>query len=256
MMDSRVGFFFRLILIATILHPGVSGCRTDSPVDFNDPSLLLKKARELDKEKNYFVAGQYYKRILDDYPDSRERVTALMLQADNHMKRKEYPEAKLAYQKFMELYPAWPNVDHAYFYMAMADFMSIDTAARDQTHTRTALEQFERLIKNFPNSPYRQRAEAKVRECHNKLAENILEIGRYYFRTQSYQSAINRFKNLLRTYPNQKFNDEVVFLLAESYRKEQNFRDARLFYNELVDRYPKSPFTREALVRLKKFAKN
>ncbi|MFQ5673509.1 MAG: outer membrane protein assembly factor BamD [Nitrospinales bacterium] len=252
MLDSRVGISFRLILIIIISCLGASACQTDSPAKIDDPALLLKKGAELDKEKNYFLAGQYYKRVLDDFPDSRERVKALMLQADNHMKRKEYAEAKLDYQQFIELYPAWPNVDRAHFYLAMTDFMIIDNAARDQSHTRSALEQFDRLVKNFPQSPYRQRAEAKARECRNKLAANILEIGKYYFRTRSYQSAINRFKKLLNTYPNQKFNDEALFLLAESYRKEQNFREARLFYNQLVDQYPKSPFTREALLRLKK----
>lgn len=241
----------RLILAIIIPFFWISACQSNSQLKDGGPKDLLQKGKQWDKSKDYFRSEQYFKQILEDYPDSRERVEALMLLADTQMKKKEYFEAKSNYLEFIELYPAWPNVDRAHFYLAMADFMKIDLASRDQTPTRKALGQFEQLIKDFPKSSYRKRAEAKIRECQNKLAENILEISRYYFRTQSYGSAINRLKGLLNTYPNQKFNDEAVFLLAESYFNEQNYREALLFYNQLLDQYPRSSFIREARLRLR-----
>lgn len=240
-----------LLLVFTISVFGITGCQTDSQIKANHPRILLKKGKQSSQEKDYFGATGYFTQVLEDYPDSPERVEAQMFLADTLMKKKEYLEAKSNYQSFIELYPAWPNVDRAHFYMGMADFMMIDLASRDQTFTRSALAQFENTIKKFPKSPYRKRAEAKAKECRNKLAENILEIGRFYFRTRSYQSAINRLKSLLSTYPDQKFNDEAVFLLAEAYFNEQNYQEAQSLYIKLLDQYPRSSFIQEALLRLR-----
>ncbi|MEC7641864.1 MAG: outer membrane protein assembly factor BamD [Nitrospinota bacterium] len=251
MSFGRIHISFCLIFSFAIPLVGLTACQTDPQIRGNKPAFLLRQANRLSRNKDYFRAAELYKQILEDYPDSPERVEAQLFLADTLMKKKEYGDAKLNYESFIELYPAWSNVDHAYFYLAMADYMMIDIALRDQTFTRSALAQFEQLIRNFPKSSYLKRAEKKIRECRKKLAENILEISRFYFRTHSYQSAINRLKSLLATYPKQKFNDEVMFLLAESYYNEQNYREAQLLYNQLLDQYPNSSFIREALLRLK-----
>ena len=242
---------FYLVLAFSVTIFGIFGCHTNSQIKNIKPAVLLYKAKQFSREKDYFSAKKFFTQVLEDFPDSRERVEAQMLLADTLMKKKEYEEAKLNYQNFIELYPAWSNVDHAHFYMGMADFMMIDIASRDQSFTRSALFQFKRLIKNFPKSSYRKRAEAKIKKCQNKLAENILEIGRFYFRIHAYQSAIKRLKSLLGTYPNQKFNDEAVFLLAESYFNEQNYKEAQTFYSQLLDQYPRSSFIQEARLRLR-----
>lgn len=251
MFHWRYHIPFYLILTFAIPMFGAIGCETGPKLKTAKPAVLLRKGKHFNRKKDYFRALEQFNQILEDYPDSQERMEAQLLLADTQMRKKEYAEAKANYLSFIELYPAWQGVDHAHFYLGMSDFMMIDLASRDQTVTRSALAQFERMIKAFPKSSYRKRAEAKVQECQNKLAENILEISRFYFRTRSYQSAINRLRNLLSTYPDQKFNDEVVFLLAESYFNEQNYQEAQLLYNQLLDQYPRSPFTREALLRLK-----
>lgn len=229
----------------------IAGCASDSTDESAKASYLFKKANSLSREKDYFTAIDYYTKVLDDYPDSKERVMSLLRLGYVNYKEQNYPESKHGFDKFIELYPAHPDVDLAHFYRAMSYFKAMELTSRDQTATRRAMEGFEDLVKEFPNSSYRPRALARIEECKNHLAEHMLEIGKFYFETGTYQSAILRFNDLLAAYPDQNFNDQAVFLLAESYFNEQNYSKARVFYNQLLDQYPESSFSKEALARLK-----
>ncbi len=212
--------------------------------------LLLKGKKHL-KKKEYTEAQKTFTQLLEDYPDSKERIEGLMLLGDVSYKTKAYDESKINYEKFIELYPAHSRVDRAYFFKAMSDFKSTDHAARDQSAVVSAIEGFEELIKAFPKSQYKSEAEIKIVQSNNKLAENAFSIGKYYFRTGSYQSAIFRFKSFMKTYPKQKFIAEAIYLLAESYFQEQNFDQAKKTFNQLLDSYPSSNFAREARLRLR-----
>ena len=208
-------------------------------------------------KKGYMVeAASAFQQVLEDYPDSKERVKALLLLARTYYSNEEYEEAKFHFQKFIELYPAHRQTDLAYFYNVMSDYKRIDLAQRDQTYTQEALDGFERLITRFPKSQYLNDARIKKQECETILAKNIFEIGKFYFSTGSYQPAITRFKNLMGKYPNQKFQSEAVFLIAESYYHEQNFSKAANSYKQFLKKYPRSPFTLQARKRLSALRRN
>jgi outer membrane protein assembly factor BamD len=217
---------------------------------------LLQKGIKEGKAGYTITAASAFQQVLEDYPDSKERVKALLLLARTYYSNEEYEEAKFHFQKFVELYPAHKQTDRAYFYKTMSDYKRVDLAQRDQTYTQEALEGFEQFITRFPKSQYLDDARIKKQECETALAKNIFEIGKFYFRTGSYQPAITRFKNLMGKYPNQKFQSEAVFLIAESYYHEQNFSEAQSSYKQFLKKYPQSPFTPKARKRLKALRRN
>ncbi|HJO57284.1 MAG TPA: outer membrane protein assembly factor BamD, partial [Nitrospinaceae bacterium] len=102
-----------------------------------------------------------------------------------------------------------------------------------------------------PKSQFLESAKAKQIECEFKLAQNVFEIGKFYYRTGSYQSAIIRLKNLVAEHPKHKHLDEAMFLIAESYYHEQSFDEASVSYKELLKRYPRSRFSIQAKSRLR-----
>lgn len=228
-----------------------SACASTEPKKSSSPRELLNKAIAMVKNKDIQDAKAAFKQVMEDFPDSEERVAALFYLADLHYKDEEYEEAKFHFQRFTELYPAHKNVDRAYYYKAMSDFQMREIASRDQTHTQKALEGFELVIKNFPDSEYHPHAIEKRNICQQTLARNVLEIGKFYFRTRAYQSAILRFRELTKKYPDQEFLDEALFLTAESYFMEQNYNEAKVSYMELLEKHPKSSFADNARKRLK-----
>ena len=227
------------------------GCVSTQVKKNPSPMELLKIGRQELKLNDSIEARKYFQQILEDYPDSRERIPALLLLADTHFKDEEYEEAKFHYRKFIELYPAHKFVDRAHYYKAMCDFKMMEIASRDQTPTKAALAGFELMIKNFPDSPYRKPAMQKRDQCLENLANHVFEIGKFYFRTKSYQSAISRFNSLEEQYPNHSNTEEALFLIAESYYNEQNYDKAKTVYRQFLKQYPRSLFSREARDRLR-----
>lgn len=242
------------LLIFVVL--GVASCATAPEKRPGPADKLLLTGKDFFKEKKYLEAAETFKQILDDHPDSEERVMALFLMADANFNRKEYAEAKLNYQRFIELYPAHEHVDRAQYFKAMSDYKTIDLATRDQLATRNALEAFDRLVISYPNSVYREKAIQKKNECLGKLARNLFEIGKYYYDNGIYQSAIKRLQSMLDLYPDQPYYDEAVFYIGESYNREQNYKMAEKSYNYLLEHYPKSLLAKVSRQRLKSLPKS
>ena len=219
------------------------------------PSKLLQRAKYFFKKDKIEKAKETIQVIMEDFPDSKERIAGLMLLGDLHYKEKEYEESKFHYQKFTELYPAHKSVDRAHFYKAMSNFKLADLASRDLTPVNSALENFRNFIDQFPKSTYKNHAQNKASQCLDILAQNIFEIGKFYFRTGSYQSAIIRLKSLIVRYPAHSYLAEAEFLLAESYLYEQNYIKARDHYKIVLRKHPRTDFAKQARLKLRELRK-
>ncbi len=242
---------FSSLFILVSVFPLFLGCSTTKQEKTYSASELFQQSKRLAKEKDNLEAKAKIQLLMEDYPDSKERVGATMLLADLHYGEEEYEEAKFHYQRFIELYPAHQFVDRAHFYKAMSNFKLTDLASRDLTPVHSALEGFERFTQDFPQSSYLKSAKQKIIQCLDILAQNIFEIGKFYYRTGSYQSAIKRLKSLKEKYPNHSYILEAEFLLGESYYHEQNFSEASEYYKSVIKASPRSEFAKEARLRLK-----
>ena len=230
-------------------------CSTTTEYKATSPVKLLREAKRFSKEKYPEKAKNSIQLILEDFPDSKERITGLMMLADIHYNEDEFEESKFHYQKFTELYPAHKHVDRAHFYRYMSDFQLTDLASRDLTPVNSALEGFRNFLADFPDSKYKGNAEKRIYQCLDILAQNIFEIGKFYFRTGSYQSAIIRLKSLMSTHPAHSYIAEAEFLLAESYFHEENFNEARTWYKNVLQKYPRTEFAKQAQLQLRKIRK-
>ena len=212
--------------------------------------MLAEGVKSL-KNGDIIHARTLFNQIIEDFPSSKERIESLLLLGRTHYSLAEYEEAKSKFQEFIDLYPVNKQADRAYYFKAMSDYKMIDIAARDQTPAQEAMDGFELLINRFPKSKYTEKAKINKKKCALRLAENIFEIGKFYYHTGSYQSAIPRLKNLLAQNPNNKFSGEAAFLLAESYYNEQNLLQAAVSYKKFINKYPRSQFIVQAKKRLK-----
>ena len=246
-MNFRLTGIISIILSVSI----ICACLSIPEKKARSAQELIRKGIKEIKLNSNLEAKAAFQQVLEDFPDSKERIQALLLLARTYYTDKEFEEAKFHFQKFIELYPTHNQIDRAHFFKSMSDYQMIDLVSRDQTHTQEALEGFKQLIIRFPKSQFLKDAKRKQKECELKLAQNVLEIGKFYYRTGSYQSAINRLKSLMVDHPKQKFFDEAIFLIAESYYHEQNFDEALVSYMELLKKYPKSQFKLQVRSRIR-----
>ena len=229
------------LVILSLVIVFVVGCAVTKKEDISANKLLVLANSDM-KKKKHERAQRNFERLLEEYPDSIHRIDALMGLADSIYKQKRYDEARFQYQKFTELYPMHSDVDRAHFYLGMCSFKEIAHFDRDQTNTQMALEQFEKIISDYPKSRYYKTAIENSKFCIKRLAENLFYIGRFYFRIGSYQATINRMEELLSKYPDQEFMDQAIYYLGESYLRKGSLEKAKKSFQTLISDYPQSKY--------------
>jgi len=165
------------------------------------PAELMTQGVEEFNDGDFQTAAEIFQKIKDRYPYSKFATQAELKMADAQYEKGLFDEAYDSYTEFEKLHPKNPDVPYVMFQKGMCNFRRVSTIDRDQSYTREAKEDFERLIKMYRKSPYAERARRKVRECYIKLAEHEVYVGDFYFKMGKYRPALDRYLYLIEHYP-------------------------------------------------------
>jgi outer membrane protein assembly factor BamD len=139
--------------------------------------------------------------------------------ADSHFSDENYGEAEIAYNDFVNLHPTNENVPYAIYQLGMCHYKQMYSIDRDQTETRKAIKEFERLIARFPASKFSLMAEKMLRECKKNLGEHEFYVGHFYFKRKQYKAALKRFEAVMKNYANLGLDYKVNYFITESKRR-------------------------------------
>ena len=190
------------VVLATLL----AGCGS-SIVDLetlSSPSdeVVFKAGEQAMQETHYEAARQYFRRIVDAFPQSTYQARARIGLADAYMAAGgagNYILAVSAYREFLTLYPSAPEAAYAQYQAAEAYFKQKNSPDRDQTATIQALEEFQRVLDAYPNSPHVEPARERTRECRQILAQSEFQVGYFYQKTRkAWRAAVGRYERVLR----------------------------------------------------------
>lgn len=211
---------------------------------------LLRSAETQLQRKRYEDARKELQRLMNQYPDS-ELVSAARLATGKALfLDRKYDEARAELQRFLELHPQHERVDEAHYYMGMSYFHQADTPDRDQTYTKKALEEFEILQRQMPDSPFTPDVRERIVVARRKLAEKEMYVGRFYYDRGKYGAAIGRFATLLRDYGGADFDDQALYFLGESLWQLEQKDAARPVFQRLVQDFSQSEWAPAAANRL------
>jgi outer membrane protein assembly factor BamD (BamD/ComL family) len=116
--------------------------------------------------------------------------------------------------------------------------------------TRRAVQAFQQLLAEVPDSPYAPEARARLQEARRRLAEKELEVGLFYFRREEYAAASGRFAMVLREYAGLGLEGEALYYLGEVARTRGEQSEAAAAYYRVIAEFPDSPFAVAAGKRL------
>ena len=182
-------------------------------------SALLDGARNrtwgwLPGFRNRERAIQFFEVILLTAPYSDYAPLALMNIARGHQKLRETEEAIDALDRMINLYPQSLLAPDAYLKLAQAHASLVEGPYYDQGSTKEAVTYFEDFMILFPSDTAIADAATGLDRVKVVLAESKMKIGDFYF-----------------------------------YRRN-NFKAARVFYNEAITAYPDSEVAKTAKLRL------
>ena len=165
------------------------------------PEELMSEGMEDIETGNYKSAIEKFQELKDRYPYSHYAIEAELKIADTYYKKKDYDSAFHAYDEYEKLHPKDKNIPYAIYQKGMCHFKRVESIDRDQSHTLSAKDEFERIIKRFPKDDYANRARRNIRQCLIFLAEYELYVGQFYFKKGKYKAAMARLIYLISNYP-------------------------------------------------------
>ena len=175
--------------------------------------------------------------IIDNYPYSEQAVLAQLAIADAYFKSEKYEEALSYYRDFVELHPEHKKVPYAMFQTAMSYYKQSRDASRDQTATREAVAQFDRLLARFPHSEYSAEAEKTWRELRTRLGENTMLVANFYFDQDEFPSAADRYREVLNEYPGLGLDADALYKLGVCYTRMNREAEANKIFQVILENY-------------------
>jgi len=130
-----------------------------------------------------------------------------------------YAEAVSNLERYLKTYPNDSNQAYAHYLLAMCYFEMIEDEKRDSEPIDKAMEKFQYILKNYPNTDFALDAKFKYDLIENILASKEMYLGRHYQKKNKWIAAINRYKNVIEIYDKTSYVEEAIHRLVEIYYK-------------------------------------
>jgi outer membrane protein assembly factor BamD len=206
---------------------------------------LYDRAMQRFEKKKWEKARDILKEYQLRFPSGKYLAESKIAIADTYfMERKaeNKAEALAEYRSFMTFYPRHPLACKAQFRIASYYFKEMARAQRDQTNTKKAVEELEKLVRDYTGCEHSAEAEAMLRKAKDRLSEADYRVGLFYFKTKAYSSALNRFEYILKHNPAYGDKEELYTRAIECCKKIKDDEKAKTFLEKLREEYPKSRY--------------
>jgi outer membrane protein assembly factor BamD len=227
-------------------HGGVDTASLSSSSD----AIVWDAAQKAYQKKQWENARQYYKRIVDGFPNSEYGPGARLGLGQSYFEEGgtgNYVLAIAALREFLTLYPSHPRADFAQYLVGESYYKQKNSADRDQTSTKKALDEYERLLDIYSSSPEVEKARKRIRECRESLARSEYLVGWFYQKgRQAWRAAIFRYEGILSDYPDYERLDEVLYRLSECLDAAGRKAEALPLLDRLLGEYPQSEYADDA----------
>jgi outer membrane protein assembly factor BamD len=203
-------------------------------------------------KRRYEDARVNFRRIVERHPNSAYAARARFLMGEAFYREAEFDKAVREFETFMAFYPRHQIADLVQYRLAMSFYDQIKPIEQDQTLAAKALDQFKKLVKEYPESRYATDALAKIDICRGRLAQKEVWIAAYnYTQQNNLVGTRQRLEKVLKEYPRTLVVPEAIFMLAEVSFKEGKADEAIAHLRRLESEFGHTDFGRRAAARLR-----
>jgi len=248
-----LGLLVAVVCLMTAAACGSPKANLPAPGSMEADKYLYEHGTEALGKKRWLAAREYFKKLVDTYPQSQYRQDAKLAIGDTYIGEKSVESNILAaneFHEFLTYFPLNPRADYAQYKIGLAHFNQMLGPERDQTNTQQAIAEFDTFLKNYPNSQYRPEVEKFRQRAKDRLSESQYKVGVFYYRIKNYVGAVSRFKDLLTDNPGFAGRDGVYFYLAETLHKAKVDAEALPYYDRIVKEFEKSEYLERAKKRI------
>jgi outer membrane protein assembly factor BamD len=254
----RNGMGARIVMLALLAALAVSCAQKASslpPGSADADKFLFDRGTESAKERKWIDAREYFRNLVDNYPQSAYRPDAKLALGDTYVSEGTTESRLLAaneFREFLTFYPTHQRADYAQLQLSRSFMEQMLGPERDQSATRDAIREIEIFLQRFPNSALMPEARKMERTARDRLSEASYRVGYFYYRNKYYPGAIDRFMEVLKNDPGYSNRDALYYHLAESLYRSVPSRAAEAlpYYERLLKEFEKSEFMAAAQKRI------
>lgn len=203
-------------------------------------------------KRRYEDARKNFRKIVERHPNSAYAPRARFLIGEAFYREAEFDKAVREFETFMAFYPRHQIADLVQYRLSMSYYDQIKPIEQDQTLAAKALDQFKKLVKEYPESRYATDALAKIDICRGRLAQKEVWVAAYNIQQQNNViGARQRLEKVLKEYSRTLVVPEAMFMLAEISFREGKTDEALTLLRRLESEYGYTDFGRRAAVRLR-----
>ena len=149
------------------------------------------------------------------FPQADSAPHSALMAAYSYYTQDYYGDAIAELNRFLKVYPSHKDLGYVYYLLAVCYYEQIVDEKKDLQSILNAKENFNIIIKNYPNSEYAIDAEFKIDLIDDILAAKEMYLGRYYFDRKKWIPAINRFREIIDNYDTTIYAEEALHRLVE-----------------------------------------
>ncbi len=219
------------LLLAALLF--TAGCsllpeQVDETKDWSANQLYAEAKQKL-AEQNYEKAIEYFEILEARYPFGRYAQQAQLEIAYAYYKFEEPDLAIAAADRFIKIYPRHSNVDYAWYIKGLTNYnrgktfvdkyLPQDPSDRDTYSMRAAYDDFDQLVKNYPESIYAKDAAQRMIFLRNNMAAYEIHVADYYMRRSAFVAAANRGKYVIENFQRTPAVPDALVIMVRAYRE-------------------------------------
>ena len=254
-------FFLQKLLFICCLIVALQGCEALKNFKFNsepeddytgwDAKKFHDNARTAMDAENYQKAIKLYETLEARYPFGNYAAQTQLDVAYAYFKNDDSEAAIAAANRFIKIHPRDPSVDYAYYLKGLVNFnrgigfvdrfLPTDTSQRNPSNAQEAYDNFDELVRRFPDSKYVPDAKQRMLALRNNLAMYEVHVARFYLKRKAYIAAANRGGYVIKEYQRTPAVPYALQVMQEAYTKlglVDLAADAQRVYEQ---NYPEGP---------------
>jgi outer membrane protein assembly factor BamD len=243
MKKNSVLIVFLLIIFLGVVGTAEAKKKKLGPGEGLTEDDLYRLAMQRLEKKRSKAARELLKDYQLRYPQGKYAIETKLGLADSYFMENSIEskaEGLAEYRSFLTFYPRHPLACKAQFHVALYYYRDMAKPQRDQTNTRKAVDEFQKLVEGYPDCEYAVQGKEYLQKARNRLSETDLIVGSYYFRLKCYAAAVGRFEYLLKENPEYAGREEVYYYLCRAYRKLNEKEKAGYILEKLRADFPRS----------------
>jgi outer membrane protein assembly factor BamD len=247
----------RGLLVALLLTAAGCSYLRPAPTPILPPDELYTQGEQEMGRKRYLEAREAFRKIAERHPNSAWAPRARFLIGEAYYREAEFDKAIKEFETFLSFYPRHEIADLVQFRLAMSYYDQMKPVEQDQGLTVKAMDQFKKLVREYPDSRYASDALAKIDICRGRLAQKELWVAAYYLENENNPTAARqRLEGVLKDYPRSLIVPEALYRLADINAREGRTEEAQQMFRKLAGEYPYTEWGRRASQRLRTAASN